>query len=83
MAKKRDRGFFICPRWQEAVAGPRDAAVPIELDLHPKTLAAIADGRPVARSTLRKALRLAGRASGTMIDVDAFIVDQRAGRARP
>ena len=83
MAKKRDRAFFVCPRWQEAAAGPRASGAPIELDLHPKTLAAIQEGRPVARSTLRKALRLVGRSSGTMLDVDEFIVDQRATRSRP
>jgi hypothetical protein len=34
-------------------------------------------GRPVARSTLRKALLAVRQASGSMFDIDAYIVDQR------
>ncbi len=70
MAKKKDRAFFICPRWAEVAT---DAA---RVDV--KTLAAIKAGRPVARSTLRHALVAVRQASGTMFDVDAYVVDQRA-----
>jgi hypothetical protein len=38
-------------------------------------------GRPVARSTLRKALLAARQASGSMFDVDAYIVDQRTAQS--
>jgi hypothetical protein len=78
MAKKKDRAFFICPQWNEVV--PSDLTAPIRV--HEKTLAAIKGGRPVARSTLRKALLAARQASGSMFDVDAFIVDQRTARPR-
>jgi hypothetical protein len=78
MAKKRDRAFFICPRWNEVV--PPEMTAPI--GVHEKILAAIKGGRPVARSTLRKALLAAGQASGSMFDVDAYIVDRRGARAR-
>jgi hypothetical protein len=78
MAKKKDRAFFICPRWNEVV--PSGMTVPIHV--HEKTLAAIKGGRPVARSTLRKALLAAREASGSMFDLDAYIVDQRIGRSR-
>jgi hypothetical protein len=47
-----------------------------------KNLTAIRAGRPVARSTLRKALLAARRASGSMFDVDAYIVDQRTAQSR-
>jgi hypothetical protein len=79
MAKKKDRAFFICPRWNEVAAPPRigasDMATPIPIN--EKTLAAIKGGQPVARSTLRKALLAVRQASGSMFDIDAYIVDQR------
>jgi hypothetical protein len=80
MAKKKERAFFICPHWNEVAAAPSGAAAPLQV--HEKTLAAIKAGRPVARSTLRKALRAVRRMSGSMFDVDAYIVDQRPGRTR-
>jgi hypothetical protein len=58
MAKKKDRAFFICPRWNE-VEG-KTKTIPV----HERTLAAIKAGRPVARSTLRKALLAARQALG-------------------
>lgn len=50
----------------------------VDLDVDPKTVAMIAAGRPVARSTLRKALFAVRRASGSMFDVDGLIEDKRA-----
>ena len=86
MAKKRDREFFICPRWQEVVevAGTEAAGKTIELDLdlHPKTIAAIKAGRPLARSTVRKALFAIRRASGSMFDVDELIEDRRTNHSQ-
>lgn len=70
MAKKKDRAFFVCPRWNEVA--PEGAAIDA------KTLAAIKSGRPVARSTLRKALVAVRRATGSMFDVDSYVVDQRS-----
>ena len=80
MAKKKDRAFFICPRWNEVADAPRIGAsgMTAPIRVNEKTLAAIEDGRPVARSTLRKALRAVRQASGSTFDVDAYIVDQRA-----
>ena len=79
MAKKKDRAFFICPRWNEVVEtlriGASGGVTPIRVN--EKILAAIKGGRPVARSTLRKALLALRQASGSMFDVDAYIVDQR------
>ncbi len=72
MASKKARAFFICPQWAQ-VPGAGDVAPAVNA----KTLAAIAAGRPVARSSLRAALMAALRASGTIYDVDAYIVDQR------
>jgi len=84
MAKKKDRAFFVCPRWNEVAGaskiGAASATAPIRV--HEKIPAAITGGRPVARSTLRKALLAVRQASGTMFDVDAFIVDQRTAHSR-
>lgn len=80
MAKKKDRAFFICPRWNEVADAPRIGAsgMTTPIRVNEKVLAAIKGGRPVARSTLRKALLAVRQASGSMFDVDAYIVDQRA-----
>ena len=52
------------------------------IHVNEKTLALIKAGRPVARSTLRKALLSARQASESMFDVDAYIVDQRTAQSR-
>ncbi len=79
MAKKKDRAFFICPRWHEIADAPRigTSGMAIPIPFHAKTLAAIKGGRPVARSTLRKALLAVRQELGSMFNVDAYIVDQR------
>ena len=84
MAKKKDRAFFICPRWNEVADTSRIGASGMTRPIHvnAKNLAAINGGRPVARSTLRKALLAARQASGSMFDVDAYIVDQRTAQPR-
>jgi hypothetical protein len=84
MAKKKDRAFFICPRWNEIADTSRTEASGMTIPIHvnEKTLAAIKGGRPVPRSTLRKALLAARQASGSTFDVDAYIVDQRTAQSR-
>ena len=84
MAKKKDRAFFICPRWNEVAGASRIGApgTTTTIRVNEKALTAIAGGRPVARSTLRKALLAARQASGSMFDVDAYIVDQRTASSR-
>jgi hypothetical protein len=84
MAKKKDRAFFICPRWNEVADTSRIGAsgVTTPIYINEKNLAAIKGGRPVARSTLRKALLAVRQASGAMFDVDDYIVDQRTAQSR-
>jgi len=84
MAKKKDRAFFICPRWNEIADTSRIglSGMTIPIHVNEKTLAAIKGDRPVPRSTLRKALLAARHASGSMFDVDAYIVDQRTAQSR-
>jgi hypothetical protein len=84
MAKKKDRAFFICPRWNEVADTSRIGASGVTTPIHinEKNLAAIKGGRPVARSTLRKALLAVRQASGSTFDIDAYLVDQRAAQSR-
>ncbi len=79
MAKKRDRGFFVCPRWHEIADTARQetSGVTFPMFINQKTLIAIESGRPLARSTLRKALLASRQVTGSMFDVDHYIVDQR------
>ena len=82
MAKKKDRAFFVCPRWNEVadttLSGTPGSAAQIRV--HAKTLASIKQGQPLARSTLRKALIAVSHATGAMFDVDAYI--ERIARTR-
>ncbi len=82
MAKKKERAFFLCPRWNEVADASRGVVTGVNgsIRVHEKTLAAIKAGQPVARSTLRSALQAVRQASGSMFDVDAFIVDQRTAK---
>jgi hypothetical protein len=73
MAKKKDRAFFICPRWTEVVQKPGVTVTGV----HQRTITAVEGGLPVARSTLRKALLAIRQTSGVPFDVDAYIVDRR------
>jgi hypothetical protein len=84
MAKKKDRAFFICPRWNEVADAPAigTSGVTTAIRINGKILAAIKEGRPVARSTLRKALLVVRHATGSMFDLEAYIVDQRTTHAR-
>ncbi len=84
MAKKKDRAFFVCPRWNEVVDAGRTEGerTKAPIRINEKTLSAITSGRPIARSTLRKALFAAHSPSGLMLDVDAYIVDQRSHGSR-
>ena len=74
MAGKKERAFFVCPRWKDV-----EGTVPAGTD---KTLAAIEAGRPVVRSALRRALTAASLRAGKPIDVDAYIEDSRTGPHR-
>jgi len=77
MAKNKDRAFFICPRWNEVADSHKASGATTPVHVNEKTLALIKGGQPVARSTLRRALLAARQASGSMFDVETYIVDQR------
>lgn len=82
MAKKKDRAFFTCPEWDDVAGGGSGSDPGTPNHGHDKVLAAIKAGQHVARSTLRKALLAARQASGSVLYVDAYIVDQRAAKPR-
>jgi hypothetical protein len=71
MAGKKERAFFVCPQWSD-VPGTIEAG-------KDKTIAAIAAGKPVVRSALRRALTAARLRAGKPFDIDAYIVDSRTG----
>ena len=79
MSKKKDRAFFVCPRWHEVAAPHAAGSVPPGRAAPgaSKIIAAIRSGQPVARSTLRKALQDARQSSGVMFDIDDYMVDRR------
>jgi len=84
MAKKKDRAFFICPRWNEVADTARIGMSGMTTPIHvnEKTLAAIKGGAARRSIHARKALLAARQASGSMFDVDAYIVDQRTAQSR-
>jgi hypothetical protein len=84
MAKKKDRAFFICPRWNEVADAARmgSSGMSTPIPVHAKIVTAIKAGQPVARSTLRKALLAARQASGAMFDIDCYIIDHRSAHTR-
>lgn len=81
MARKKDRAFFICPRWRELASDSDDGALARALRSHPRTIAKIAAQTPVAYATLRGVLSAVRGRSDLKLDVDSYIVDMRnAGR---
>ena len=85
MSKKKERAFFVCPRWNELVLPWQVTASLAANGLAPglaRIMSALNGGQPVARSMLRKALFAVRQASGVMFDVDAYIVDRRTTKAR-
>ena len=82
--KERGLGILHLPALERGADTSRIGASGMTTPIHvnEKTLAAIKGGRPVARSTPRKALPAVRQASGSMFDVDAYIVDQRTAQSR-
>lgn len=80
MSKKKDRGWFICPQWEELVSRhyPDDAAAARALRSDPKVLARLRQKTPVAKSTALKMLRRFGGLHPIEASVDALIVDTRS-----
>jgi hypothetical protein len=69
MAKKKDRAFFVCPRWNEVADAPRIGAsgMTTPIRVNDKTLAAIKGG--AARRSINAPQGVAGRAPDVGADV--------------
>jgi len=82
MSKKKDRGWFICPQWQDLVSRHYldDAAAARALRSDPKVLARLRQRTPVAKSTVLKMLRRFGGLHPIVLEAsaDALIVDTRS-----
>ena len=60
MSKKKDRAWFVCPKWSDLVSEhyASDNEAGRALKAHPKVLAKLRAGTPVPKSTVLKMLRL-------------------------
>jgi hypothetical protein len=81
LSKKKDRAWFVCPRWAEFVAahyaGDTEAGQSLKADA--KVIAKLRSGTPVAKSTLLKMLRRFAQRHDLGASVDQLIVDTRSG----
>jgi hypothetical protein len=61
MSKKKDRAWFVCPQWGDLVSQhyASDIEAGRALNAHPRVLAKLRAGTPVAKSTVLKMLRRA------------------------
>ncbi len=59
MSKKKDRAWFVCPKWSDLVSEhyASDNEAGRALKAHPKVLAKLRAGTPVPKSTVLKMLR--------------------------
>jgi uncharacterized Zn finger protein len=59
MSKKKDRAWFVCPKWTNMVSHhyASDIEAGRALKANPRVLAKLRLGTPVAKSTLLKMLR--------------------------
>jgi len=79
MSAKKKRAWFICPQWQKLVADhyPSDIDAARALHTDPRVLAALRTGSPVAKSTVLKMLRQAGRRHRLGWPIEDLVIDTR------
>jgi len=80
MSKKKDRAWFVCPRWGELVSQhyASDAAAGRTLNADPKVLTKLREGTPVAKSTVLNMLRRLGGRHNLRAPLADLVVDTRA-----
>ena len=80
MSKKKERGWFVCPRWDELTSQhySNDEAAALALRTSPKVLAQLRQSTPMARSTVRKLLRRFARLHPIGMPVDELVIDTRS-----
>jgi len=79
MSKKKDRAWFVCPKWGDLVsehyASDTEAGRALKAD--PKVLAKLRAGTPVAKSTVLKMLRRYARRHSLESGLADIVVDTR------
>ncbi len=81
MSKKKDRAWFVCPRWADLISEHygSDIEASRALRADPKVLAKLRSGTPVAKSTVLKMLRhYASRHDFGSAGAD-LVIDTRSG----
>ena len=77
MGRKKDRAFFICPRWRELAGGDDKLQLARSLRSDPRTIDKIASRTPVAYSTLYGVLSVLRATRDIKLEPESCIVDKR------
>jgi len=80
MSKKKDRSWFVCPRWGDLVSQhyASDTEASRALKAHPKVLTKLRAGTPVPKSTVLKMLRRYGSRHALGTALTTLVVDTRS-----
>jgi hypothetical protein len=80
MSKKKDRAWFVCPRWPALVSGhySSDAEAARALRTSPKVAAMLRSQTPVARSTLLHLLQTFASRHPVGSPVADLVIDTRS-----
>jgi hypothetical protein len=80
MSAKKKRAWFVCPQWQTLVAHSYadDAEAARALHTDPTVLTKLRLGEPVAKSTVLKMMRRAGRRHRLGAPLEDLVVDIRS-----
>ena len=80
MSKKKDRSWFVCPRWGDLVSQhyASDTEASRALKAHPKVLTKLRAGTPVPKSTVLKMLRRYATRHDLASSVGELVVDTRS-----
>jgi hypothetical protein len=80
MSKKKDRAWFVCPRWGDLVSKhyASDTEAGRALKAHPKVLAKLRTATPVPKSTVLKMLRRAANRHDLGAALPDLVADTRS-----
>ena len=83
MSKKKDRAWFLCPRWADLISEHygNDVEAARALKVNPKVLLRLRSGTPVAKSTLLNMLRRYGSRHDLSAPISELVVDTRSRRS--
>jgi hypothetical protein len=79
MAKKNERAFYTCPTFKQLREAQYDSVAEASrgLGVSDKTLAKLENGKPLARATILKVLRVYKAKHDPALNFDERIVDTR------